>query len=219
MNLAQVRKQRSEEKLRSIGVEPLSSIPAVVEESQVSLRTPEDVAKKAIILYALIGIIFYDKPEEIVHWIKSEGLWDDLSPREQEFLSLAETDPDDFLNRSQQGALLNSMTWRMEGLQILLWSMGKLEHLEWPDEKWEGSEMHEIIPGLGESTQVFIEQAELRSMDQILDCVDLHYRLHMMMQEPGAESDEVLSSFERMIVYERIHALAWLVNWDQEWDD
>lgn len=218
MSLALERKLRSEEKLRSIGIEPLDSIPAVVEESQVKLRTAEEVAKKVIIWYALIGIIFYDHPEEIVYWIKSEGLWDELSPREKDFLMLFINTDADVQSREQQ-ALSNSMAWRAEGIQILLWSLGMLEHLQWPEEKWDGSEMHEIIPGLGESTQPFIEQASLRSTEQILDCVDLHYRLHMMMQESEEGPDEILTSFNPMIVYERIHALAWLVNWDEEWNE
>jgi len=220
MNLAQERKKRSEEKLQSVGIEPLSSIPAVVEESQIKLRTPEEVAKRAIILYALMGIIFYEKPEEIVNWIKSEGLWNDLSPQEQEVFSVPisnELSPEEkaWKQRAMQSNLL---TWRIEALQILLWCLGKLEHLEWPEEKCDGTEIRDIMPGLGESTKRFIAQARLRPIQQLLDCVDLHYRLHMMMQEQGTESN-ALSSFDTLIVYERIHALAWLVHWHEEWDD
>lgn len=51
-----------------------------------SPRTPADVARRAIILSALVRSGHNDRRAELVRWLKAEGLWPHVSPIEQKFL-------------------------------------------------------------------------------------------------------------------------------------
>jgi hypothetical protein len=220
MYAALERKHRSEVMLELYGVKQVPDIPPIESEAEAQLRTPREAAKRAFLLYALLGMIFYHKPEEITYWVQREGLWEDLSPREKEVFSI----PISALAQEEKAWKLralqsNVLTWRMEALWILLWCLGKLDHLDWPEEQCNGSLIRGLLPNPGEPVGPFLENARFRPLAEILDALDLHYRIHLMLEDERCKFDEALFKLDPMIVYERIHALAWLAGWQDEWDD
>ncbi|TCS93356.1 DUF4272 domain-containing protein [Hazenella coriacea] len=213
------RKKRSEEKLRSIGLHPNQNIPALEDETMIQLRSPQEVASRALLLHALMGVIFYEKPEEVVRWVQNEGLWESLTPKEKEIFLVPISNLDDGEKVWRQKSLQsNLLTWRIEGLWVLLWSLGKIDLLDLPKVKCDGGLLRGCVPELGQSVQSFIKDAQFRNISILLDEVDFTYRIHRSFHEEG-DQQSFLQSFDQMIVYERIHALAWLVNWLDEWDD
>lgn len=218
MILAIERKQRSEDKLRSIGLYPNSNIPALEDETMIQLRSPEEVAIRAFLLHALMGVIFYEKPAEVVKWVQKEGLWESLTPKEKEIFLIPISSLDEGEKAWRQKALQsNLLTWRIEGLWVLLWSLGKIDLLDWPKERCDGGLLRGCVPELGESVQSYIKNAQFRDISTLLDEVDLTYRLHRSFYEEGSQPFH--QSFDQMVVYERIHAFAWITNWLDEWDD
>lgn len=219
MRLAIERKQRSEGKLHSIGLDPNPNIPALEDETMIQLRSPEEIAIRAFLLHALMGVIFYEKPAEVVRWVQTEGLWESLTPKEKKIFLIPISNLDEGQKAWQQKALQsNLLTWRIEGLWALLWSLGKIDLLDWPKEKCDGGLLRGCVPELGESVQSYIKNARLRNISDLLDEIDLTYRIHRSFAEEGGVQP-ILESFDQMIVYERIHAFAWIVNWLDEWDD
>ena len=49
--------------------------PVYPKRNEVSIRPAEDVARRALALHLLLGVIFYPAPEEVVKWAREEGLW------------------------------------------------------------------------------------------------------------------------------------------------
>lgn len=47
------------------------------------MRTPKEVAERAVVLHLMLGVIFYHKPEEIVQWAIEEQLWEAITPDEK----------------------------------------------------------------------------------------------------------------------------------------
>ncbi|SFJ45257.1 DUF4272 domain-containing protein [Thermoflavimicrobium dichotomicum] len=215
-----MRKQRSEENLQRVGLEVNPAFPVLPGEADIQTRSAEEVAKRALALYNLLGVIFYESPEEVVQWTINEGLWDSLSPREKEIFSIPISDQDPAEKAWALRSLKsNILTWRIEALWVLLWCLGKVDRLELPQEKLDGSGIREVMPELGEPVQAFIEQARLRPLSEVLDQIDLHYRIYWTMSEAEEQEKELPVYFDSYILYERLHAFSWLAGFEEEWDD
>ena len=66
----------------------------------------------------------------------------------------------------------------------------------------------------------FIAGARLRPTGEILDVLDLHYRLHWVVRQAGVDNQGPPAGLEVGVVRERHFALNWLVGYgDADWDD
>jgi len=81
-------------------------------------RTAEEVAMRALALSSVIACAKGASREQHSDWLKSEGLWSELSPSEKNFLSAPATREETI-----------NMTWRLECLAVLLWAIQKLDSL------------------------------------------------------------------------------------------
>jgi hypothetical protein len=115
---AVARKGRSEKRLRSHGIAIAEALPPVAAESEVELRRPDEVAARALGLFAVAlratsllegqGIPVADLRERI------PGGFDRLSPAEEAFL--ADPAPD--------AEAQTTFVWRYEALAVPLWALG-----------------------------------------------------------------------------------------------
>ena len=65
-----------------------------------------------------------------------------------------------------------------------------------------------------------MKRARLRDPGQILDALDLYYRLHWYATEIRLGRKEALPGLESGVIKERHYALNWLVGFEgAEWDD
>jgi hypothetical protein len=215
-----MRKRRSEEKLTRLGFVVNEAFPLLPAEAEVQTRSAREVAQRALSIYNLLGVIFYEKPEKVVEWSIEEGLWGALTPKEKEIFSIPISDDDDEEKAwKMQSLRTNMLTWRIEGLLVLLWSLGKVDKLELPIEKLDPTEVQRAVPELGSSLQEFIETARLRPLTEILDQIDLHYRIYWAMSEAEQQGELLPLNFDSYILYERLHAFSWLARFEEDWDD
>jgi len=77
-----------------------------------------------------------------------------------------------------------------------------------------------MLPNLNtrESGDKIRRDASLRSTDQLVAALDLAYCLHWAVVDAELHGDELVGLYG-MGVRERRHALEWLLNEDDEWDD
>ncbi len=203
------RKERTEGYLKSLGVPVNPHLPLVEGESEVRLREPKEVAKRAIVLYALVAVAHQADRQRATLWLKREGLWESVSPKEKGFL-----ESDDPPEQARVEA-----SWRAESLWTLLWALGKTARLDLPNEVCDTQLIQEIMPAPDSSCTQFINQAALRPPSEILDTTDLIYRVHWAVVDARLNSRKTPGGFHSGIVYERHYALNWLVRYADEWDD
>lgn len=200
------------------GIFIMHNFPITPEKNEGHLRPAKEIAKRALALHLLLGVIFYEEPKDIVEWAIEEGLWDSLSPQEQQVFAFPISNHDEGEKRWRQKAMQsNRLTWRIEGLLALLWCLGKVEHLDLPIEKCDGSILSEVLPQIGESLDAFISQAQLRPVEDLVYLLQQHIQIHKDQQK-AFENNESLP-FDMLITYERIHALYWTVSLIDQWDD
>jgi len=122
-------------------------------------RTAFEIARRAIVLHCVISVAHQVSKIDITKWLKSENLYDELSPWEQKFVEAEENSSRDIINA----------TWRVEGQVALLWSIQKIDQMDALTAQCNTTPLVDAMPGLFSSTSDFIETAVLRHKEQIED--------------------------------------------------
>jgi hypothetical protein len=189
------------------------------------IRGADEVARRCIVLHAVLAVGHDEPRDEIVAWLRREGLWSSVSPLEADFL-LAELPSD------QQ--YINA-TWRAESLYALLWALGLVADLPSPTQLCDLQFLKSLVPPLLGSVGAFILSTRLRADAEIHDANEQIYQIHWRVRdaqfrnEPTptgklarmsvADSEPPAESYDAGVVQERHYALNWLIGYcGQEWD-
>lgn len=206
------RKLRFDQQIAAKGIPVASGLPPIVGADEVVLRRPSDVVHRACSLLAcairaeslnsgdpLPTDHFRDQlPEAFVA----------LSPREQAFLSSDAPEHQDVINHA----------WRYECVWVLEWALGLVDALPFPTEICDVPRTARTL--VEADRTALVNAATLRSAEEILDAVDLHFRLHWGVREARRNGQPAPGDLEPGVLAERHHALNWLVRFqDADWDD
>ncbi|MFO0660097.1 MAG: DUF4272 domain-containing protein [Polyangiaceae bacterium] len=209
---AEARKSSTLRELSSKGIDILPILPPVVSEKEVELRAASEVAKRCLglLTIALRAESLSIQKEISIDDLRSRiprGL-ENLSPKEKAFLESARPDKKELTNFS----------WRYEAVCLLGWALGGLPTLDFPSTP---TEIGPVVASLLEvDADVLIEKAELRATHEILDALDLHFRLHWATTQSRTRGSQAPSGLDGGVIYERLYALNWLTSFeDADWDD
>lgn len=203
------RKAKSEELLRSIGVPLNLNLPLVEDESEIRLPAALDVARRSLVLYSVSAVGFGAASQRAVNWLKDQDLWEFVSPDEGVFLTKEEPSEQEVFEAS----------WRVESLATLLWSMGKIKSLDFPTDTCDVGKVQDLMPVPDSDCTSFLNNSSLRSPREVLDQVDLIYRIHWAVREAQLTGQTIPCSVDPSVVYERHYTLNWLVGYAEQWDD
>jgi hypothetical protein len=209
---ALARKAATEAALAARNIRTPKSLPPVVSETEVELRTPGDVASRVLALFACavraesLGSGEPIPADEIDR--KLPLAFAALSPKERAFMK------DD---SPPQQAVVNH-AWRYEAVVPLAWAVNALEDLPFPDAICDVRSLAKTLLAL--DTRAFVRDARLRGAAKSLDALDLVFRLHWATTDARVNKTESPASVEPGVVTERHYALNWLVRFENaEWDD
>jgi hypothetical protein len=194
------KKSRIESLLKSLYIPYNDQLP-FIEESEARLRTPEEIAKRILVLMYLYYVS--QKPwdrNNVTVFLKEQNLWDDVSSREKELFT-----------KDLTGQEQNNILWRLEVIWLLLWAINKVDILELPVEQTNISKIFERIPGFMEDTEEFIQSSARRTTAEILESADLTYRLHWATQHTELNGPLTLQ-LNSGIVRQRLYAINWLTH-------
>ena len=205
---------------------PVYSGPLFVDhDDEVKIQTPDEVARRTMILWA-VELRAEGVPEaETIGIIEQLDLWKSVSPSEKAFLENKSPSPDE----------CQRLVWRLESIWVLMWALGHIEQLDWPSGLCDVPKLASLVsPHEGDTS--FITSARLRPVSEILDVQDLIMRIHWAIRDAylhqggmipvdldWSQDDDwvpVHLSVEVGVVEQRHHTLNWLVkfldpdNWD-----
>lgn len=109
------------------------------------------------------------------------------------------------------------LSWRSEGIWLLLFTINKIEKLELPQQEIEMDPIFNEIPDFMTGTKEFIQSALIRPASEILDLWDLIYRIHWAIRNVELNNLTPLD-LDPSIVFERHHAINWVTNSSLNWD-
>ncbi|TPN86915.1 DUF4272 domain-containing protein [Aquimarina algicola] len=200
------RKEKSENFLTSKGIKINKNLPCVSSSTNVDLRSVKEVTDRA---YALLIIAAKGEGVEQEHLIRTvEAKKIDFFSQQENYIYQA-----DHLNDQERAYA----TWRYESLYVMLWALGKMDELKYPDDI---CDVQTIVAKIFEPTREEFESSiTLRSESEILDELDKIYRMNWACVDARINGQEVLGNINPSVVYERHYSLNWLTKYhNQDWD-
>lgn len=190
--------------LRGVIVPP--TLPPLVCEDEVTLQERDNVVgrARALLLVAIRAQSVASGEAMPVETLLSRmPLADDyLSPREQAFLALEAPSREDCAQ----------FIWNYEGLYLLEWALGLVDTLPYPDAPCDAAAVV--------ATLIDMRGPALRPAGEILDALDLHYRVHWKIRQARLKGKGEVANVDADVVLQRHHALNWLVRFQHAaWDE
>ena len=206
----QERRERSENYCKSHNV-PVYNNPNsmfVDPEEKVIIRTKNEIVDRAI---ALCYLGLKSEGLEQIHLDKMDkdyNIFSKLTPNEKSYATAKQPTDQQKINAN----------WRYESLHVMLWSLGFIDTLKYPDQVCNVADDVKIIHDLTEAQ--FRKKAKLRSKQEILNQADLILRLNWACVSAQLKGEEAPSKLDKSVVYERHYSLNWLIrSLNEDWDD
>lgn len=164
--------------------------PAIVAADAV-LRSHAEVARR-ILAATLVGLKGQGlTPAETFAFADAYGVWGALADDEEQLV----------LDPSPSEDSMAGAVGRFEGAWVLLWAMGLVRYLDFPDRSCDPARVTELS-----IREVATGRADaFRPLSDILDVVDVHVRLRV-----ATRADETIRALP-VVVRERVEALDWLI--------
>lgn len=201
------RKEKSEAFLEANGIKTNKNLPCISSSESVELRTLKEIIDRA---YSLLIIAVKGEGIEQEHLVKTVQAKkiDSFSPKEIQIYQA------ELLNDQERAYA----TWRYESLYTMLWALGKMDELKYPNEI---CDVQEIVGKIFQpSREEFENTVSLRSKSEILDELDKTYRMNWACVDARIKGQQVEGNINPSVVYERHYSLNWLTNYqNQDWDD
>lgn len=205
------RKHRHDTGLREGGVLVAATLPPVLGEDEVDLRSARDVMHRA---YALAVVAMRAESLHTDDPLSLDALRErlpegfvELSPVEQRFLDDASAQEQDIVNH----------VWRYEALWVLAWTLQVVDTLPDPTATCDVRTLIQAM--LDADRTALISAGQRRPTAEILDALDVHLRLHWAARE-AARTGAPAKDLDIGVIRERHHALNWMVRFeDAAWDD
>lgn len=202
-------KSQTEILLESLNI-PFYDRVSLLEKLQESeIRSSQSIAQRILILTYLCYIS--DVPEDrfkIIEFLKKENLWNSATDDEQKL----------FLKEKLTEQERIDISWRSEGVWLLLFIINKIEKLELPQKEIEMDQIFDELPDFMTETKEYIQSAVLRPIAEILELSDLIYRLHWALRDVQLNNGSALN-LNPGILFERHHAINWVTDSSLNWDD
>jgi hypothetical protein len=207
---AEQRKKQTEKYLKSLNIPFIDHLPQIEEENEVKIRTAQEIVERILILVYLAYVSEVpDERENVVEFLKTNLLWDKVSPDEKELFQKEDLTEQETTN----------ISWRSEGVWLLLWTINKVDKLELPTEQVEIPKIVSLLPGFLTDPTEFIKNSIVRPRTEILDQSDLVYRLHWATRNADLNKQPMPANLDLSIIMERHYAINWVTFYADEWDE
>jgi hypothetical protein len=175
-----------------------------------SVRSAEDIARRALTLFGVVGIGLRAPRNDIIKWLRDEGLWNELTPSELALLSKEHPSTQELIDAG----------WKSEALLVLLWVLTKVDSLPPPNQQCDTSLFQELLPPFASTTaSQFIASASRRSDEALICFADETLQLHWQARDAKAHGRAV-ETLDIEIIQERHHAINWTIGYDGlPWDE
>lgn len=206
---SEARKQRSIDAISTRGIATIEHLPTVPDSTQVSLRSTEVVARRALTLAAVAIKGELRHSEVSFEILERFGIQpEDASPIERAFLQDEAPEEQAFINA----------IWRYESCNIMMWALGLMEDLPFPETIVDVESLSHAVRDADNMAE-FLATTQPRALPEVLEQLDLTYRLHWACVDARI-NNKTLDAVDSSVVFERHYALNWLVDlYGEPWDD
>jgi hypothetical protein len=212
------RRNRSVEFLRNKGIYVTEWLPLIEGEEECHFRTVQEVAQRAAALLAVAlhaEVLMTESMD-----VKKARFYSDSITKAFECKNAFSPEEKAFLKKKkpeQKEAI--RFSWQYECLYVMLWALGLIEELSFPDGICDVGESVRIMSEHNSLDQL-MEVSALRSREELLDEADLIYRMDWGCVDARIKGLPMPRKLEGGVVMERHKCLNWLIGADNaEWDN
>ena len=213
------RRKRNIVVLEQKGIPYITHLPLAAMEAEAVIRSPREIAERLIAMFAVC--VYCEGRTGGESWEKSQrylttgdnilgGRLDELlTPKEKALIQIHEPE------QSQ----LVQFSWRYECCHVLMWALGVIDELGYPDNVCDVSSMAKYL-SQQESLEKFIEVVKPRDASEILDAADLILRYDWACVDARINNRPMPAGLDGGVVYEWHYAFNWLVGYmGADWDN
>ena len=207
------RKMRSINILQAQQIPYIDELPPIKSSYEITGKTIDEIAKRAIVLCICCNFasdIISNKKKRYVK--ESKKFFNKLL--ETFNVKDVMTKDEKLLFEKMDKDLAIQISWQFESYVILLWTLGLIDEVTFPDTLVEPDSVTAVVSAC-DSYREFLEKCKIRSGDEVLDLADLTYRYNWYCVESKINDEEPIMNAE--VVMERHRALNWLLS-DEKWD-
>lgn len=217
MNNAILRKEKSINLLKSQNIPYIEHLPTIETAENVRIRTKEEIATRALCSLITIQVAcdidnggdIEDSKIFFRNILESYGILDNLTKKEVNFFE-ENVEIQDIIN----------MIWKYEACNVLFWSLGIIDSLEYPSHICDYQKIIKIVSNCA-TFEDFLKKCNLKSINEILDETDLIYRYNWACVNARIHGSEAPNNLDSGVVLERHVAFNWLIDLDKnnDWDN
>ena len=197
-------KQLSHDFLAQHNVRVNDALPCIEASQELSPQSPDNVARRAVVLGHIIGIGFGQAGAKLKEPLEEFGLLPYASANEIRLLNA---------NTYTKQEKVNA-TWLVECMQALGWCFGFVDLDPFSDCD---NQLASHFPAPFTDPSDFIANATLRSFPELYQQADLHYRLHWVCRAARLNGSD--SPLNEGVIRERRKAIDWVVGVEPDWDE
>lgn len=213
MEKTKLSKDQIDRKIQSIAfceankIPVMEGLPSIESERETKIRTKNEIIERALAL-AYLGVKSEGTDKASLDKFIEKYKITNFTKKEKEYV----------LSDSPTEQQTTDANWRYESLHVLLWSLGYIDSLSYPDKVCNVADDIKIIAL--KTKDEFINQAKVRSKKEILDQADLIYRIDWACTNSRVKGEDMPAQLDGSIVYERHYSLNWLINhMNADWDN
>jgi len=203
------RKKRSERILVIEGVPIKTALPLIQVPADSQPRSKEEVAMRTLCLLMVAMKAERMDQTMVLRTVRQYDLAAFFTPIEKEFIRNATPTDDEKM----------ALSARYEAAWALLWALGYIDALSTPNQMCDVDRAIACMRDR-DTSQLFIDDARLRPLAQLLDQADLTFRYRWAMSYAERKQRDIPAGLKTIVVNERLTALSWLIRYsNKEWDE
>jgi hypothetical protein len=204
------RKAASEARIQSLDLPVNENLRLLAADDEVQLRSPEEVLQRMIALWAVVGSAMIPGNRHFHRYIVGHRFQPWLSTRESRFL----------LKEDPGEAQRIQYSWQLEPLYFIGWCAGLIEHIGIPQGPSSLKDMVSLFPKDMTPPDRLKAAIRIRSTAEIMDQVDLVYRLDWGVRHVQPAGDDTAPAVNAGVIQEWHRAANWMIRHkgQDDWD-
>ncbi len=209
------RRKINNAKIKELGIACYENLPLLEDSSNVKLKDIDTICKRAIacLISTQISCDIADGQD----YTESKNFFLDMLERYEAQNSLLKKEQKLFNGDYTEQDTID-IAWTYEAYWSVVWALGLVENIEMPDSICDCEKAITLVSNC-ENYEEFKKQCNLRSIEEILDMLDLHYRYHWATTEKMINPDTPIGALDPDVVVERRRGLEWLISNEEDWND
>lgn len=204
------RKSASEARVQSLDLPINENLRLLAADDEVQLRSPEEVLQRMIALWSVVGSAMVPGNRFFHRYIVANRYQPWLSAREMRFLLIEKPGESQRIQYS----------WQLEPLYFIAWCAGLIERIEIPTGPSSLKDIVGLFPKDIAPPDRLKEAIRIRSTAEIMDQVDLVYRLDWGIRSAAPTGDDTAPAVNAGVIQEWHRAANWMIHHkgQDDWD-